>query len=221
MERRLISSGSSFERDIGYSRAVVLGEWVFVSGTTGFDYADDDDFGTVSPSRPSNACSTSSPRFNRPAPPSPTSFASRTSFPGPKDFPECWPILRKYFGDDPAGRDHDFRWAGGSADENRSRGDRLPAVPTMSLRRPQSEHLNRVLARVQRLDRGVRDPFVQVARGGAGGGAFRRNRVEQRARAAAPRHARRRGDRTRGARRMRKCRMAVSSGSRPPANGSR
>ena len=39
MERRLISSGSSFERDIGYSRAVVLGEWVFVSGTTGFDYA--------------------------------------------------------------------------------------------------------------------------------------------------------------------------------------
>jgi enamine deaminase RidA (YjgF/YER057c/UK114 family) len=37
--RQLISSGSSFERDIGYSRAVVDGEWVFVSGTTGFDYA--------------------------------------------------------------------------------------------------------------------------------------------------------------------------------------
>src|SRR5689334_17526203 len=36
--RRLISSGSSFERDIGYSRAVVDGDWVFVSGTTGFDY---------------------------------------------------------------------------------------------------------------------------------------------------------------------------------------
>ena len=35
--RRLISSGSSFEPDIGYSRAVVAGEWVFVSGTTGFD----------------------------------------------------------------------------------------------------------------------------------------------------------------------------------------
>jgi len=36
--RRLISSGSSFERDIGYSRAVVDGRWIFVSGTTGFDY---------------------------------------------------------------------------------------------------------------------------------------------------------------------------------------
>ena len=33
--RRHISSGSTFERDIGYSRAVVDGEWVFVSGTTG------------------------------------------------------------------------------------------------------------------------------------------------------------------------------------------
>ena len=38
-ERRLISSGSTFEREIGYSRAVVDGDWVFVSGTTGFDYA--------------------------------------------------------------------------------------------------------------------------------------------------------------------------------------
>src|SRR5690242_8600894 len=36
--RRLISSGSMFEADVGYSRAVVDGEWVFVSGTTGFDY---------------------------------------------------------------------------------------------------------------------------------------------------------------------------------------
>lgn len=39
MTRRLISSGSEFEKKIGYSRAVVDGEWVFVSGTTGFDYA--------------------------------------------------------------------------------------------------------------------------------------------------------------------------------------
>src|SRR3984885_12858347 len=38
MTRRLISSGSKFEQDVGYSRAVVDGEWVFVSGTTGFDY---------------------------------------------------------------------------------------------------------------------------------------------------------------------------------------
>lgn len=39
MTRRLISSGSKFEQDIGYSRAVVDGEWIFVSGTTGFNYA--------------------------------------------------------------------------------------------------------------------------------------------------------------------------------------
>jgi reactive intermediate/imine deaminase len=39
MARRLISSGSAFEKLAGYSRAVVDGEWIFVSGTTGFDYS--------------------------------------------------------------------------------------------------------------------------------------------------------------------------------------
>ncbi len=38
MQRRLISSGSTYEKAAGYSRAVVDGEWVFVSGTTGMDY---------------------------------------------------------------------------------------------------------------------------------------------------------------------------------------
>jgi enamine deaminase RidA (YjgF/YER057c/UK114 family) len=37
--RRLISSGSTFERDAAYSRAVVDGDWIFVAGTTGFDYS--------------------------------------------------------------------------------------------------------------------------------------------------------------------------------------
>jgi len=39
MPRQLINSGSTFEQEIGYSRAVVDGNWVFVSGTTGFDYS--------------------------------------------------------------------------------------------------------------------------------------------------------------------------------------
>ena len=39
MPRQLISSGSTFEQEIGYSRAVVDGDWIFVSGTTGFDYS--------------------------------------------------------------------------------------------------------------------------------------------------------------------------------------
>ena len=39
MARKLISSGSAFEKTAGYSRAVVAGYWIFVSGTTGFNYA--------------------------------------------------------------------------------------------------------------------------------------------------------------------------------------
>ncbi len=39
MRRRLISTGSPFEKAAGYSRAVVAGDWCFVSGTTGYDYA--------------------------------------------------------------------------------------------------------------------------------------------------------------------------------------
>ena len=37
--RKLISTGSPFEKTAGYSRAVVDGDWCFVAGTTGYDYA--------------------------------------------------------------------------------------------------------------------------------------------------------------------------------------
>jgi enamine deaminase RidA (YjgF/YER057c/UK114 family) len=39
MKRRQVSSGSAYEAQFAYSRAVIDGDWVFVSGTTGFDYA--------------------------------------------------------------------------------------------------------------------------------------------------------------------------------------
>ena len=39
MARSRISTGSPMEREAGYSRAIVDGEWCFVSGTTGYDYA--------------------------------------------------------------------------------------------------------------------------------------------------------------------------------------
>jgi len=38
-QRKLISSGSPFEKTAGYSRALTQGDWCFVSGTTGYDYA--------------------------------------------------------------------------------------------------------------------------------------------------------------------------------------
>jgi len=39
MARELISTGSEFEREVGYSRAVVQGDWCFMAGVTGYDYA--------------------------------------------------------------------------------------------------------------------------------------------------------------------------------------
>ncbi len=98
MNRRLISSGSSFEREIGYSRAVVDGEWVFVSGTTGFDYQS---------MRISENLLEQTEQCLRNI----TSALEQAGtglrdvvrvtyiLPKAEDFPQCWPILKKYFGD--------------------------------------------------------------------------------------------------------------------------
>jgi enamine deaminase RidA (YjgF/YER057c/UK114 family) len=96
--RQLISSGSSFEREIGYSRAVVEGDWVFVSGTTGFDY----DAMTIS----SNVIEQAE-QCLRNIEKALTEAGSRYAdvvrvryiLPRVEDFEPCWPILRKYFGD--------------------------------------------------------------------------------------------------------------------------
>ena len=96
--RRLISSGSPFERDIGYSRAVVDGEWVFVSGTTGFDYQ------TMAISdnvvEQAEQCLINIERALVEAG-SRISDVVRVRYilPRVEDFEPCWPVLRKYFGD--------------------------------------------------------------------------------------------------------------------------
>ena len=98
MTRRLISSGSSFEREIGYSRAVVDGDWLFVSGTTGFDsramtIADDLVAQTEQCVQNIKAALEQAGASLR--------DVVRVTYILPKadEFPQCWPVLRKHFGD--------------------------------------------------------------------------------------------------------------------------
>jgi enamine deaminase RidA (YjgF/YER057c/UK114 family) len=96
--RRLISSGSSFEARIGYSRAVVDGDWIFVSGTTGFDYKTmtiSDDVVEQAEQVMKNIAEALAAAGS--------GFADvvRVHYilPDPADFEPCWPVLRRYFGD--------------------------------------------------------------------------------------------------------------------------
>ena len=98
MSRRLISSGSTFEAEIGYSRAVVDGDWVFVSGTTGFDYA----AMTIS----ADVVEQADQCFRNIAAALAQAGATladvvRVTYllPDAADFPACWPVLRKHLGD--------------------------------------------------------------------------------------------------------------------------
>lgn len=96
--RQLISSGSTFEREIGFSRAVVEGDWIFVSGTTGFNYAtmtiSEDVIDQV------QQCLANLQRALSEAG---SSFADvvriRYILPRRDDFEPCWPVLRRYFGE--------------------------------------------------------------------------------------------------------------------------
>jgi enamine deaminase RidA (YjgF/YER057c/UK114 family) len=98
MARRLISSGSTFERDIGYSRAVVDGEWVFVSGTTGFDYATmtiSDDLAQQAEQCLRNIQAALAEAGAT------LGDVVRVTYVLPRadEFRECWPVLRRYFGE--------------------------------------------------------------------------------------------------------------------------
>jgi enamine deaminase RidA (YjgF/YER057c/UK114 family) len=96
--RRLISSGSTFERDIGYSRAVVDGDWVFVSGTTGFDYQTMSISGNVVDQARQcllNIDKALSDAGSRMA----DVVRVRYILPQVEDFEPCWPLLREWFGE--------------------------------------------------------------------------------------------------------------------------
>ncbi len=96
--RQLISSGSSFEAQIGYSRAVIAGDWVFVSGTTGFDYASM----TISDSllEQTEQCLKNIDAALRQAGSS-LKDVVRVNYvlPDGGEFEQCWPVLRQYFGE--------------------------------------------------------------------------------------------------------------------------
>ena len=98
MTRRLISSGSTFEHDIGYSRAVVQDDWVFVSGTTGFDYA----AMTIADGVVAQAeqCLKNIASALEQAGASLGDVVRVTYvLPDADDFEPCWPVLKKYFGE--------------------------------------------------------------------------------------------------------------------------
>ncbi len=96
--RQLISSGSIFEKQIGYSRAVVQGDWMFVSGTTGFDYQ------TMAIST-DVAVQAEQCFKNIEGAMQKAGFALadivRVHYilPHTADFEPCWPVLQKYLGD--------------------------------------------------------------------------------------------------------------------------
>ncbi len=98
MSRQLISSGSTFEQEIGYSRAVVDGNWIFVSGTTGFDYSKM----TISEDlvEQTEQCLKNILEALNTVGASMQNVVRVTYvLPNAADFPDCWPTLRKYFGE--------------------------------------------------------------------------------------------------------------------------
>ena len=95
--RRLISSGSTFEAEIGYSRAVVAGPWVFVSGTTGFDYSTmsiaEDVVAQAEQCMKNIAAALAEAGAS-------VADVVRVHYllPSAIDFEPCWPVLKRWFG---------------------------------------------------------------------------------------------------------------------------
>jgi enamine deaminase RidA (YjgF/YER057c/UK114 family) len=97
MSRQHIASGSRFEDEIGYSRAVVQDGWIFISGTTGYDYASM----TIAP----DVVAQCEQAFRNIAAALETAGASlddvvRATFilPHRADWPPCWPVVKRWLG---------------------------------------------------------------------------------------------------------------------------
>lgn len=96
MERQRISSGSPFERDIGYSRAIVCDGWVFVAGTTGYDYATMTMPATVE-AQCRNALATIAAALAEAGGGLDDVVRVRYILPDGEDWPPCWPIVSAAF----------------------------------------------------------------------------------------------------------------------------
>ena len=96
-QRRRISQGSSFERDVGYSRAVVDGRWVFVAGTTGFDYTTMT-ISTDVVEQVEQTLRNIDDALTRAGACAEDVVRVKYLLPDPDDFEACWPNLRRYFG---------------------------------------------------------------------------------------------------------------------------
>jgi enamine deaminase RidA (YjgF/YER057c/UK114 family) len=95
-DRDLISTGSPFEAAIGYSRAVVTGDWVFVAGTTGYDYAT-----MTMPDSVTDQCRNALATIGRALAQAGGTLDDvvqvRYILPDRTDWPACWPITAAAF----------------------------------------------------------------------------------------------------------------------------
>ena len=95
--RKLISSGSRLEAEMGYSRAVVDGDWIFVSGTTGFDYATMTIHDDVTVQAEQTFLNIEAALREAGASLKDV-VRVRYILPRASDFEACWPVLRRYLG---------------------------------------------------------------------------------------------------------------------------
>jgi enamine deaminase RidA (YjgF/YER057c/UK114 family) len=98
MSRKLINSGSTFEEQAAYSRAVIDGDWIFVSGTTGFDYKKmtiAEDIVEQTEQCLKNISDTLQQAGSN------LGDIVRVLYivPEAAEFSKCWPVLKRYFGD--------------------------------------------------------------------------------------------------------------------------